>query len=242
MTGQAYSATTDDEGNVYATGYLRDTVTGEEFTQTVKIASDGTLFWGTIDKHSGETDEERGNVIAVSGHHVFVCSELTYYDASGAPERSDYYILLYSTMDGSIVYDTLIDANHFDITYDALYDKGHFYLLGRSYFPSSNSADYRYKMFKFGVEEPSSSEDVNKERPNVRFHPNPLIAEGTLTTDGPSFESVSVFNANGQLVRRYDNLKNYVLAIERGGLPAGLYLYAAILGNGKLATGKITIQ
>jgi hypothetical protein len=55
-------------------------------------------------------------------------------------------------------------------------------------------------------------------------------------------ESARLFNANRQLVRHYEDLKANELTISRGGLPAGLYYYAAHLGNGQLATGKIAVQ
>ncbi|MCC6723957.1 MAG: T9SS type A sorting domain-containing protein [Saprospiraceae bacterium] len=76
----------------------------------------------------------------------------------------------------------------------------------------------------------------------TQFYPNPLVSEGKLSTNGEQMESVRLFNSNGQLVRHYNGLKTNELAIERGGLPAGLYYYAALLGNGQLATGKIAIQ
>jgi hypothetical protein len=76
----------------------------------------------------------------------------------------------------------------------------------------------------------------------IQFYPNPLLSEGKLTSNGEPMESVRLFNANGQLVRLYNDLKTNELTIERGVLPTGLYYYAALLVNGQLATGKIAIQ
>jgi hypothetical protein len=76
----------------------------------------------------------------------------------------------------------------------------------------------------------------------TQFYPNPLLSEGKLTAKGEQIESVRLFNANGQLVRHYKDLKTNELTISRGELPAGLYYYGALLGNGQLATGKIAVQ
>ncbi|MBK8564185.1 MAG: T9SS type A sorting domain-containing protein [Saprospiraceae bacterium] len=76
----------------------------------------------------------------------------------------------------------------------------------------------------------------------TQFYPNPLVSEGKLTASGEQIESVRLFNVNGQLVRHYKDLKANELIISRGGLPAGLYYYATLLGNGQLATRKIAIQ
>ncbi len=76
----------------------------------------------------------------------------------------------------------------------------------------------------------------------TQFYPNPLVAEGKLTSNSAYMENVRLFNANGQLVRHYNGLKTNELVIERSGFPAGLYYYAVLLSNGQLATGKIAMQ
>jgi hypothetical protein len=76
----------------------------------------------------------------------------------------------------------------------------------------------------------------------TQFYPNPLVSEGKLTAKGEALESVRLFNTSGQAVRLHNGLKVNELTIERDGLPTGLYYYAALLGNGQMATGKIVIQ
>jgi hypothetical protein len=88
----------------------------------------------------------------------------------------------------------------------------------------------------------SSSENPISSQSHTQFYPNPLVSEGKLSSNGVKIEAVRLFNTNGQLVRYYHDLKTNELTISSGGLPAGLYYYAALLGNGLLATGKIAIQ
>ncbi|MCF8245639.1 MAG: T9SS type A sorting domain-containing protein [Saprospiraceae bacterium] len=77
---------------------------------------------------------------------------------------------------------------------------------------------------------------------SVHFYPNPLISEGKLTTSGAVLEAVRLFSLDGRIIGEYKNLNSNELTILRGGLPAGFYLYSALLNNGQFATGKIVAQ
>lgn len=241
MKGQALTATTDEDGNVYATGYLRDTITSSEYTQTIKLSPAGELLWATVDKFSDETTLERGYTIAISNHHVFVCSELWYYQ-SNSPEKVDYRPILYSNEDGSILCDTLIDANVFDITYNAHYTKGHFYLLGRSYYPSSSDPDdYRYQVFKFGVEEPSAASNHPEQEYLVDISPNPTSGNLTISQLGKQhFDRAVLFDAQGTLVYSH-LLPSQVQEISLPILVGGVY-FLELKGSNAAVTRKIVMQ
>src|SRR6185503_5399175 len=68
---EAYSVAVDNQGNVLAAGYTRNTGTGEDFT-VAKFARDGTLLWqqtlnGTangFDFASSVAVDNQGNVLA----------------------------------------------------------------------------------------------------------------------------------------------------------------------------------
>jgi Secretion system C-terminal sorting domain len=241
MIGQAMTAVTDETGNVYATGYLRDTVTEAEFTQTVKLSPDGELLWSTTDKYSDETTLERGDVMAVSDHHVFVCSFNWYYDDNGNPLNDDYRPILYSNEDGSILYDTLIDANVFDIPFNAHYNKGHFYLLGRSYDPWGSSAGYQYKLFKFSVDETVDVTGVPRDNNEVRIFPNPT--NGWLTISQmmeKRFNQAQLYDAEGRLVfSKGLDIAEQVLWLPD--LPSGVYLIK-LSGKGAGHTEKLVVD
>lgn len=76
----------------------------------------------------------------------------------------------------------------------------------------------------------------------IQFYPIPLVSEGRLAVNAAILESVRLINANGQVVRMYNGLSTNNLIIERDGLPAGLYFFAAQLSSGQSAVGKIIMQ
>jgi len=76
----------------------------------------------------------------------------------------------------------------------------------------------------------------------TQFFPNPLVSNGKLTTSGTALETVRLISLEGRIMREYKHLGTHELNIERGELPSGFYLYAALLQNGQVATGKIVVQ
>jgi len=240
MIGQAMTAVADETGNVYATGYLRDTITEAEYTQTVKLSPDGELLWSTTDKYSDEARFEPGEVIAISGQSVFVCANIWYYDSNGNPEKNDYRVFLYSIVDGSILYDTLIDANVFDTPFNAHYSKGHFYLLGRSYDPWGSSAGYQYKLFKFSVDETVDATGVPPGKNEVRIFPNPTNGLVTISQSGEKrFNQALLYDAEGRLVF-YKDLDKTEQVLRLQNLPSGVYLIK-LTGKEAIVTRKLVV-
>jgi hypothetical protein len=240
MIGQAMTAVSDGEGNIFATGYLRDTVALLKYTQTVKLSPTGELIWSKTDKFSAETDLERGRNIEISGHHVLVCSSIWYYENNN-PEKVDYRLLLYSNEDGNIQYDTLIDANVFDISYDVHYDKGHFYLLGRSYDPWGSAESYKYKLFKFGVEEPVNATGNVQEKKQVEIYPNPANHTAMLKepTDMP-FDRFSLSNEVGEVLF-FEAFKTSAKVLNLQGMQPGVY-FLHFIGEGVRHTEKLILS
>ncbi len=246
MIGQAKTATHDELGNIYATGFIKDTITGEESTQTVKLSPNGELLWVSVDKYSNDTDFERGDVIAISGHHVFVCSEIAYNTPSGpAPQKFDYRPILYDIEEGSILYDTLMDINLHDLTYYAHYGKGHFYLLGKSYLPGGTADDFRYKIFKYKAEEPSGVSSSPKEIGQLNIFPNPFDASATIELKGiePGKSlTFKLLDVTGRLVQqRAFRSPSYVFHREK--LPSGLYFIKVETVDGRpVAVGRVVAK
>ncbi len=246
MIGQAKTATHDEAGNIYATGYIKDTVHQQEYTQTIKLSSDGELLWATVDSFSQATDFEQGEVIAISDHHVFACSEIAYNTPNGpAAQKIDYRPILYSTEDGAILFDTLIDFNVHDITYHAHYGKGHFYLLGRSYLPGGTADDYRYKLFKFGVEEPSAVGDMPNGAGGLEVYPNPFDASTTIELKGIESNSALTFkllDVTGRVVQQRA-FRSPSLTLQREHLPSGLYFIKVETADERpVAAGRVVAK
>ncbi len=241
MKGQAKTATSDEEGNVYATGYLRDTLTLSEYTQTIKLSPDGELLWATVDKFAEESTYERGESIAVSNNHVFVNSWIWYYDSNGNHVNNDYRPILYSNEDGAILYDTLIDVSEYDHPYNTHYSQGHFYLLGRSYPPFGTSGDYLYKLFKFSVDEPSSTVGTPKEEYPVSIFPNPTDGQLTISQVGEMrFNRVLLYDAQGRQVFS-KKLEKVEQTLRLPKLTAGVYL-VKLTGEDLVFTDKLVVK
>jgi hypothetical protein len=245
MIGQAKTATHDEIGNIYATGYIKDTIHQQEFTQTVKLSPDGELLWATVDTFDLSTRFERGEVIAVSQHHVFACSEAWYYNDANEVGNVDYRPILYSNESGEILHDTLIDGNQFDITYDAHYGKGHFYLLGRSFLPGGTADDYRYKLFKFGVEEPSAVGDMPNGEGGLEVFPNPFDASTTIELKGAESNSAMTFkllDITGRTVQERA-FRSPSLTLQREQLPSGLFFIKVETEDGRpVAKGRVVAK
>jgi hypothetical protein len=245
MIGQAKTATHDEAGNIYATGYIKDTIHQQEFTQTVKLSPDGGLLWATVDTFDLSTRFERGEVIAVSQHHVFACSEAWYYNDANEVVNVDYRPILYSNESGEILHDTLIDGNQFDITYDAHYGKGHFYLLGRSFLPGGTADDYRYKLFKFGVEEPSAVGDMPNGEGDLEVFPNPFDASTTIELKGIESNTamtLKLLDVTGRLVQQRA-FRSPSFTFQREGMPSGLYFIKVETEDGRpVAVGRVVAK
>jgi Secretion system C-terminal sorting domain len=243
--GQAKTATHDAAGNIYATGYIRDTVNHKEFTQTIKLSPDGELLWATVDTFDQGADYKPGEVIAISDHHVFTCSEIWYYNDENEVEEIDYRPILYSNDSGEALYDTLIDGNQFDITYDAHYGKGHFYLLGRSYKPGGTADDYRYKLFKFKVEEPSGVSFSLKGEEVLSIFPNPFDASATIELKGiePGKSlTFKLLDVTGRLVQQRA-FRSPSFVFHRENLPSGLYFIKVETADGRpVAVGRVVAK
>lgn len=244
--GKAMAATHDEQGNIYATGYLRDTTTQDEFTQTIKLSSDGELLWATVDSYDqAATRFEQGTTMAFSDHHVFVCASLWYYDGEDNVTGVDYRPILYCNQSGEVLYDTLIDGNQYDITYDAHYGKGHFYLLGRSFLADGTADDYRYKLFKFGVEEPSAVGDMPNVDGLLSVFPNPFDGAATIELKGIESNTAMTFkllDVTGRLVHQ-QAFRSPSLVFHREDMPSGLYLIKVETEDGRpIAVGRVVAK
>ena len=240
--GQAMTAVTDEEGNVYATGYLRDTLTQSESTLILKLSHQGELLWLSTSKYSEDIPVERGKRIAISDQYTFSCSEVWDYDKNGNLENLDYRLFLCSSEDGSILYDTLIDGNLYDIPFYAHYANGHFYFLGRSYNPSAGSQSYKYKLFKFSVEGTLGTNGVDEGISPVNIYPNPA-GDFIVITQSPEMEykKASLFDVNGKLVVTGFPLEQTQQKIKLPKLPDGVYLLK-LMGKDRIYTKKLVLN
>jgi len=242
MKGQARTAVSDSEGNIYATGALQDTLTSESYTQTLKLSPDGELIWATVSDFPQPCDGESGQRMAVSDKNVFVCSTISYLNSGGNPSyKYDYWNILYSNEDGSVVYDTLIDANVQDYAYYVHYDRNHFYFLGRSYDPASSSqADYMYKLFKYTVDGPSSTKDGQRQSAQMHLAPNPTASTCTVSYQLPAGKLV-VTDVLGTRRASYP-LAATAGAVQLEGLSSGVYFVTMIVNGGAVQTQKLVVR
>ncbi|GAB4261787.1 MAG: hypothetical protein Kow0027_29320 [Saprospiraceae bacterium] len=240
--GQAMTAVTDAEGNVYATGYLRDTLTESESTLILKLSPQGELLWLSTSKYSEDIPVERGKRIAISDQYTFSCSEVWDYDKDGNLENLDYRLFLCSNEDGSILYDTLIDGNLYDIPFYAHYANGHFYFLGRSYNPSAGSQSYKYKLFKFRLEGSLGTDGEGELKSPVNIYPNPA-GDFIVITQSPEMEykKASLFDGNGRLVLSEFPIDQTLKKIKLPMLPDGVYLLK-LMGKNGVYTKKLVIN
>jgi len=79
---------------------------------------------------------------------------------------------------------------------------------------------------------------------NINFSPNPLthsaqltIADNQLTTN-----QVSIFSANGQMIKTLNLTATQQVTIDRNDMHAGMYFYKISLSDGTIATGKFIVQ
>lgn len=118
---------------------------------------------------------------------------------------------------------------------------GAYGFLGTGYGTLTEKDFWRYDPLSNGIEE------MNKLRSSVKVYPNPMISASTLSFDPSSvnaFNKISfmVFNMNGKIVKQLDNIRSSEISIERGNLPAGIYVYKLIADDHPISSGKIILQ
>lgn len=84
----------------------------------------------------------------------------------------------------------------------------------------------------------SSATTLSADAPEVVAIPNPGKTAIQIKAD-IDIQSLELFDLNGQQLRMYTGMRQPNLMIERGDLPAGVYLYRAMLNNGQVASGKL---
>ncbi len=77
----------------------------------------------------------------------------------------------------------------------------------------------------------------------VKVQPNPFSEETALSFSNPAGREfqLELTDLNGKVIRSYANIRGELVTIERGDLPAGIYLYR-LRGEKELATGKLSVQ
>ncbi len=78
---------------------------------------------------------------------------------------------------------------------------------------------------------------------DVKVDPNPFTSQTRLSffnTENESFE-LQLMNSTGQVVRSYSDIRNNAVDINRGDLPAGVYIYS-LKSESKVGTGKVVVQ
>jgi len=77
---------------------------------------------------------------------------------------------------------------------------------------------------------------------NAHLYPHPLYKQSTLIFDNPSQDpyTFNLYDITGKVVRYISDITSDHFIIEKGNLPAGLYLY--VLTGKKIQTAKLIIQ
>lgn len=75
----------------------------------------------------------------------------------------------------------------------------------------------------------------------VEVYPNPANGAFTVSFTEGTIKTVEVYNMSGQLVATQENVNQNATVINRGNLPAGMYLVRAVLKEGS-AYGKVVFE
>ncbi len=90
-----------------------------------------------------------------------------------------------------------------------------------------------------------STDSLNQKVYKIKVYPNPVEYSFILETDIDliSKENVvlEIYDANGRLAKRQENINQPINIIERGDLPGGFYSYLVKTENIPVHTGKILI-
>jgi len=79
---------------------------------------------------------------------------------------------------------------------------------------------------------------------NPVLYPNPFTDHATIIFSNQDQKncSLTIFNSQGQVVKRIDNINSDRIRIERNGLPSGFYYYQLRNTNNIVANGKFIIK
>ena len=89
-----------------------------------------------------------------------------------------------------------------------------------------------------------STAELEGQESIVHLTPTPMHTTAILSlqTEQDAIQEVRLFNLAGQQIRTYPSVTTNQLTIERGNLPAGLYLYHVRTRNDQIYSGKFLIQ
>ena len=79
---------------------------------------------------------------------------------------------------------------------------------------------------------------------DCRVYPNPFTEHTTLIFNNTNEQgcSFTLFNEQGQIVQKTENITSSVVRIDRNNLPSGFYYYQLRNGNSIIANGKLIIN
>ena len=90
----------------------------------------------------------------------------------------------------------------------------------------------------------SAINELAKLHSSLSINPNPFIGNTTISTNNSKIKLVDamVFNSTGQLIRRYNDINNYELNIEKKELNSGIYYIQVTCENGMTQSAKFILQ
>jgi hypothetical protein len=116
--------------------------------------------------------------------------------------------------------------------------KGLQYPFGSTFAPRIWNGSIDYCM---GI---TSVEQHENATATVNVFPNPFSTTTTFLIDAQPADNMqlSVYDANGRLVRQVSNISTNTVTIDREGLAGGMYFYMLTSGNELLNNGKLIIE
>lgn len=106
---------------------------------------------------------------------------------------------------------------------------------------STAGTDFDY-VFRTFVSLSTGTASIETGSSALRIHPNPFSTETTLGMDGPlNNASLTLYNAQGQLVRQMNHLSGVTIMLERGDLASGLYSLRLSEDDRILSVGNLVI-
>jgi uncharacterized delta-60 repeat protein len=243
---RAYSVAVDESGNVYVTGWSKDSGAHYDYA-TIKYTPSGDVDW--IRRYEGSVgSEDQASAVAVDGSgNVFVTGR-----SEGSGTEFDYATIKY-TSSGDTAWIERYDgtANDIDKAYAIALDKnGNAYVTGGSY---NTSTDYDYATIMYsatsGIEEKGLFANVQNIK--LEAYPNPTNKDVTIKYHVPVDSKVSlrIYDLAGKLVKTLiqENIKAGYHIVSWNGknkfdeeVPTGIYFLNMETGNSE-AIKKLTI-
>ncbi len=80
--------------------------------------------------------------------------------------------------------------------------------------------------------------------PNISVYPNPFSTQTSMNVSNTNLQNavLLIFDMDGNIVKRIDNINSGTITIDRVNLNSGMYFYRLMNNNGIIGTGKLVAE